>query len=471
MSDPAPRRSWSERGLDRAVARATPFLSPGEEPQAAAILQRGLKPLVALVAMGLGAGLFVPGLTSPDSLIPDPVRWYVGLPLYLLGALALAVPGQALVVLSAGTAYVISRRPLPGMAERLLADAPLATIEIDLERGVATVGGHRLWALVWRSSSLHALAAAAGRPGPAQSSPEARPTRKRRRRSMLALAALAAVAAMIAVGLVLDAAIETDAEAIERVLTDYRAGLFDGSGETVCLALEERARDELVEEAAARLTEQPSSCQRAVELGAERLPEAVRARGAAPPAILDIDVRGDEATAKVGAPFAFHRIPLSRRAGRWRVATLRAPAFVRDAPQDDPPTAAEFAARAELVCFNNARGFLPAAARLALAPPPSAGPGAARTFARALSELSGFDRSLARDLSALTPPAGAGEQVERVAAALRAYADAREELADVAARQDPATIERAAGALVRRRQALQAAAQEAGLVSPLANCL
>lgn len=468
MSNPARRRSWRERLLERAVARATRFLAPGEQPQAAAILQRGLKPFFAFLTMGVGAGLFVPALTSPDSSIPDPLHWYIGLPLYLLGVLALAIPGQALVVLTGGTAYVISRRPFPGVRERLLTDAPLDTVEIDLERGVATVAGHRLWRLVGRSSSLHGLAAAAGRPGPTPGVAGARPKRRRRRRGAWALAAVGAV---IAVGLVLDAVIETDAEAIERVLTGYRSDLFDGRGDATCAALGERARAELVEEATARQTERPPNCERAVERGAELLPEAIRARGPTPPAILDIDVREEEATAKIGAPFAFQRIPLSREAGRWRLATLRAPAFVRDAAEEDLPTAADFAARAELVCFNNSRGFLPVAARFALAPPPSEGPAAARTIARALVQLSDFDRSLARNLSALTPPAGAGEQVERVAETLRTYADAREALAAVATRRDPATIEREAAALARPKQAVQTAAQDAGLAPALADCV
>lgn len=82
-----PRRTKTpssyERTLGRAVSRASHLLEPDEEVEAAAIVQRGLKPLYMVVLMSLGGGLFFPGLTSPESLVvPDAVRWYVGLPLF-----------------------------------------------------------------------------------------------------------------------------------------------------------------------------------------------------------------------------------------------------------------------------------------------------------------------------------------------------------------------------------------------------
>ncbi len=455
----SPRTGAYERARARAVARARDLVDAEEQVEAAAILQRGLRPRYALVLMSLGAGLFVPGLTSPESLVPDAVRWFVALPLFVAGALAMAIPGQALLILTAGTAYVVSRPPLPGLRARLIADCPASVLEVDLERGLVTLAERRLWALAGQASSLRPLAGAVGDPSPAP---------RRRRWWLIGVAGAAIVAALVA-----DAAIETDAEEIERVIAQYNDDLVRGRGEEACAALTARARAELVEEATARLAQplEPPTCREGVEAVADRLSDSVRDRQARTPAILDVEVEGDRASAQVGASFAYQRIPLARDTGGWKLATVQAVAVVNDAPADDPPSPADFAARVEAQCKNSVRRFVPAAARLVASPDPTTDRQAAEPVAGLLGELSGADRILADDLSSLTPPADAQDELRRVVEGLRNVARVRDRLAEAITAGGASAVEQAGDSAGNAQRSYRDAAVDANLEIALGDCL
>ncbi len=293
-------------GLARALARVAHLLDPDEEVEAAAILQRGRKPLRAFVLMGVGAAIFTPALTSPELLAPDAIRWYVGVPIFVAGALLNAIPGQALLILTAGTAYVISRPALPGMRPRRLGAAPADTLELDPEHGIATVAGQRLWALPFNRSSLRVLAAAGPGPTPA----DADPTPRTLRRRGVQIAGVIGVA--IAIGLALDAAIETDAEEIERVILEYNNGVAGGDGEAACAALTRRAREEVVVDATAALFRpvEPPTCPRAVESVADQSRDAVSVPEVGEVPVVGIEVEGDRAQPFVSAsPSPISRFP------------------------------------------------------------------------------------------------------------------------------------------------------------------
>lgn len=457
-----------ERVLGRAVSRARFLLEPEEEIEASAIVQRGVKPRYALVLIGLGAGLLAPALTSSDDLIPDAVRWYLGLPLLVAGMLLMAIPGQALLLLTAGTAYLVSRPPLPWLRPRLLADAPARALEVDLERGCATVAGHRLWAPGGRASLLRDLAIAAHGSVPAHAA-TGRLLAFRRRGALVA----AVLGAAVVVALVLDAAIETDGEEIERVLNEYNDGLERGRGEEACGALTARAGRELVREATARLARaiEPPTCRRAVESLSDGLPAGGPNRRRGPPNILETEIEGDRASVRVGASFAYERIPFSRERDGWKLATVQAPAVVDDTPTDDPPTSADFAVRVEGTCQNSARDFVPAAARLVATPDPSADPRAAQPVAGLLRELSRVDEALADALSSLTPASATEDEVRRTIEALRRFAGARGDLADAVEAGDSDATAQAFRLVGRAQQTYRSAVSEAGLEIALGDCV
>lgn len=455
-----------ERALARVVSDARYLLEAGEAVEAAAIVQRGIKPRYALLAMALGAGLFASGLSSPDSPVPDAVSGFVALPLFVAGALLMAIPGQALLLLTAGTAFVVSRPPLPWLRPRLLVDAPARALAVDLERGLATVAGHRLWALAGRTSTLRELAAGSsgGAPGPATSMP----VRLHRRGALLA----GLLGGAIVATLVLTAFIESDAEEIERVITEYNGDLFRGRGEEACSALTPEAQRELIEEATAKLGRlpKPRTCPTAVEIGAERLNEARRDREPGSPNILEIEVEGARASVRVGAAFAYERLPMTREPSGWKQASVRAAAVVRDAPPDDPPSLVDFAARVEGTCRNVARIAVPVSARLVTSPAPSTSSDA-RALADLFEELARADQELARDLASLTPPRGGKEDVQLILDALRRFGDAREELAETLTAGASDGSGRSAESATRARESYGTAAREAGLEQALGDCL
>jgi len=467
MTDPGREPSRIYRwGVARALPRVRHLLDPEEEVQAAAILQRGLKPLRAFVLMGVGAAIFTPALTSPELLVPDAVRWYVGIPIFVAGALLNAIPGQALLVLTAGTAYVISRPALPGMRPRRLGMAPADTLELDLERGIATVAGQRLWALPFNRSSLRALTA--GGPG---SPPPAQAPRGAARRWGARLAAL--IGLLIVLGVVLDALIETDAEEIERVILEYNNGVARGDGEAACAALTRRARAEVVVDATAALFRpvEPPTCRRAVESVADQSRDAVSVPEVGEVPVVGIEVEGDRATARVGLPFAFQPIPMIRTGEGWRRVTIRTAAVVRDAPADDPPSATDFAVRAEGLCRNGRLRYVPPAARLVALPDPVAEPDVARPVADLLEEISSGDRMLAAELSLLTPPPGMRADVQRIVGTLRTVADVRDAYAAALVAGRPEAITRVGRSVEQARTRTLAAARDAGLERTLGSCL
>lgn len=254
------------------------------------------------------------------------MRLFVGLPLFVAGTAWMAWAGQAVVILTAAAAYVVSSASLPGREPRLLASAPLAEVRIDAKRGVCGVGSERLWPLPLRPAPLRELA----RLVPGATEPAAAPASRGRRRRWLIV--LGVVVGLLVVLVVIGAVTETDEEKIEETILGYNEALVDGDGEALCARLTNRAREQVVEAttAAVGAPPDPPDCATAVEAVHERNRGVVRRVG--PEVILEIEVQGEHAIARAGAPFAYQALPLLAEDGEWRLADLREPWVIRDAP-------------------------------------------------------------------------------------------------------------------------------------------
>jgi hypothetical protein len=445
-----------DRRLERAVTRARPLLEPDEEVRGAAVAQRRVRPLYPLLMIGLGGGIFVPGITAPDSALPEAVRLFVGLPLFVAGIALMAWAGQAVVLVTGGAVYVVSAAAFPGQPPRLLAGVPLTQAEVDPARGVAAVGSERLWALPFRRRSFLELAALLPGGRAAVQEPP------RHRRWLIGVAA--GLGILLAVLVVIGAVTETDEEQIEETVVAYNKALVEGDGESACERLTARARRQVVEAAtsAVGMPPDPPECVAAVESVFEN------AGGAVPEVssnvVLDVEVRDERATAKAGAPFAHQTLPLVKEDGDWRLADLRRPWTMRDAPASDPPEPVEFAVRAQAVCANVARLAIPVSARLVRAADPQGDP------AGQLHQLARLDRQLAERLAGLTPPAGDAIDLGPILAGLREVADVREGVADAFESGDEREVRRLSSRFEPARRRLVESVRQAGLANALAVC-
>ena len=458
MSGASTPQGLYRRQLARALERARPLLEPGEEVRGAGLAQRRVSPIYPLLMMGVGAGIFVPGISSPDAALPEAVRLYVGLPLFAAGTALMAWAGQAVVIVTDAAAYVVASASFPGQAPHLVARAPLTDVRVDPERGVSGVGSERLWPLPFRRGSLRDLARLVPEAPRLSAEGTARPRRRRW------LIALAAVIGLFGVLVVIGALTETDEEKIEQAVVSYNEALVGGDGEAACAQLTARAREQVVEAATSSLgvPPDPPDCATAVE--------AVhgRAGGAAPrvnpEVVTEVEVQGDRATARSGAPFAYQLLPLVAEEGDWRLANLRAPWVIRDAPASDPPDASEFAARAHAVCADVSYRAIPVSARVLSGPARSGDPvGPLRTLAR-------LDRKVADGLADLTPPAGGRPDLTPALQAWREIAAVREGLADAFEANDDGEVERWSRRFEPARRELRRAVGDAGLTGPLSPC-
>lgn len=450
------RRGLYDRQVERAVERARPLLEPDEEVRGAALAQRRVRPLYPLLMLGLGAGIFFPGITAPDSALPEAVRLFVGLPLFLAGAVLMAWAGQAVVILTGGAVYVVSTAAFPGQAPRLLADVPLTQVELDPARGVAAVGSERLWPLPFRPRSLVELAALLPGGRAAVQEPP-----RRRRRWLIGVAA--GLGILLAVLVVIGAVTETDEEQIEETVAAYNEGLAEGDGQAACSQLTARARRQVVEAAtsAVGMPPDPPECAAALEAVFENAGGAVPEGGSN--VLLDVEVRDERATAKAGAPFAHQTLPLVKEDGEWRLADLRRPWTMRDAPASDPPEPVEFAVRAQAVCANVSRLAIPVSARLVSAADTRGDP------AGQLRQLARLDEKLADRLAGLTPPTE-GIELEPILDALREIADVRDGVADAFESGDDREVRRLSSRFEPARRRLVEAVRQAGLATALAVC-
>jgi hypothetical protein len=423
----------------------------------AALAQRRVRPLYPLLMIGLGAGIFVPGITSPDNALPEAVRLYVGLPLFVAGIALMAWAGQAVVLVTGGAVYVVSAAAFPGQAPRLLASAPLTQVDLDPARGVAAVGSERLWPLPFRRRSLLELAALLPDGRASVQEPP-----RRRRRWLIGVAA--GLGILFAVLVVIGAVTETDEEQIEETVAGYNRALAEGEGESACERLTARARRQVVEAATSAVgtPPDPPQCAAAVEAVFENAGGAVP--DANPNVLLDVEVRDERATAKAGAPFAYQTLPLVKEDGGWRLADLRRPWTMRDAPASDPPEPVEFAVRAQAVCANVSRLAIPVSARLVSAADPQGDP------AGQLRQLARLDEELAERLAGLTPPAGDAIDLEPILDALREIADLREGVADAFESRDDREVRRLVSRFEPARRKLVEAVRQAGLANALAVC-
>jgi hypothetical protein len=457
MSPPPASRGFYDRQVERAVARARPLLEPDEEVRGAAPAGRRVRPLYPLLMIGLGAGIFVPGITAPDSALPEAVRLFAGLPLFVAGIALMTWAGQALVIVTGGAVYVVASAVLPGRPPRLVASAPLAKVEVDGTRGVAAVGSERLWPLPFRRRSLLALAALLPGGPPVTGEPP------RRRRRLIGIAA--GLGILLAVLAVIGAVTETDEEQIEEAVAAYNEGLTEGDGETACAQLTARARRQVVEAATSALgmPPEPPDCAAAVRAVVENAGGRVQEVNSN--ALLDVEVRDGLATAKAGAPFAHQTLPLVAEDGEWRLADLRRPWTVRDAPASDPPEPVEFAVRAQAVCANVARLAIPVSARLVAGADPQAGVQAGQ-----LRQLARLDAELADRLAGLTLPAGGTVDLEPTLEALREVAELRGGVADAFESGDERELQRLSSEFEPARRRLVEAVRQAGLANALAVC-
>jgi hypothetical protein len=207
----------------------------------------------------------------------------------------------------------------------------------------------------------------------------------------------------------------------------------------------------------------PPECEAAVEALFER-PRGPVAQ-ANPDVLMDVEVQDERATATAGAPFAYQTLPLVADDGDWRLADVRAPWTMRDAPASDPPDRLEFAVRAQAVCANVARLAIPVSAGLLRQADPQEGdPGTP------LRELAGYDRELADRLAGLTPPAGDGIDLAPVLAGLRQVAEAREAIADAFESGDDREVRRLLPRFQPTRRKLIRSVRRAGLGAALSLC-
>ena len=453
------REQRRARRLERIDRRLRPLIGPTEHVRAAASLYRRIRPLYPLLVMSLGVTIAPSLLGSDDSGIPQVVGLAVGVPLAVLGLGVLSYTGPVIVAVSGGAVYIA--RP---NGSRLLVDAPLSALTVDLQRGCVDVGKERLWPAPGQRSSLHQLAKAAEVPdaGSATVVPEAPGGRKKRRIMMWAAAALAALIAGLAI---IGVVVESDEDAIEARLAEYGASVRAGEGDEACAQLTPAASAELLETAAAFSlgSSPPATCVAAV---ATLAPQTRASGPSGNPPVLEVETDGDRAVAQVGAPFAYQRIPFERDGDEWRIASTLGPAVLRDAPADEPPSALDYGVRLQALCANNLRRYVPLGLRLGRSTDRG------RLTAGSVDSLRSLgrqDRLLADELLSLTPARGA--RTELVADALRDFAGARDRLAVAVASGDQDAAARASEATGRAQQAVVAAATEAGLTRFLGGCI
>ena len=453
------RQQRRERRLGRVARRLEPLIGAGEHVRTFVPLYRRVRPLYPLLVMSLGVAIAPSVLGSDESAVPEWVRLAVGVPMIMVGLGVLSLTGPVILALSEGTVYIARRN-----GSRLIADAPLSALRVDLHRGRVEVGKERLWPPPGRRSSLRQLADAAEavHPGGAAVVPETG-DRRTRRRIVARIAAIVAVllGALVVIGIVA----ESDEDAIEERIAAYGTSVRAGRAAEACEQLTARARAELVETATAfSIGSSPAAtCAEAVETLA---PRAGASGPSGSPPVLGVRIAGDRAVARVGAPFAYQRIPLERDGGEWRIGSTRAPAVLRDAPADEPPSTVEYGVRLQAICLNNLRRYVPVGLRLV-----DSTEGGRLTAASVglLRTLGRQDRALADELLSLTPAPGA--RIELVADALRDFARGRDRLASGVAGRDREAAARASEATGRAQQAVPAAAAEAGLERFLGGCL
>jgi len=453
------RRRARERTLRRLTRRMEPLMGPDEQGLAAAVLFQRVKPLYPLLLAGLGFGIAEPLWGAGDSAIPTTVSLALGVPLAVAGLGVMSLTGPLILVLSEGTVYVARSN-----ASRLLADAPVGALRVDLDHGRVQIGGLRLWPSPGRRSSLCELAEAADEQQlGAVVIPQS--GHRRRRRRILATAG-GLVCVLIAVLVAIGIAHGSDDAEIRRTVADYGAAVREGRAADACAALTAGARAEEIATTTAfdiggRRT---TTCAGAVS---RQLAGTARGRTAKRnPPLQEVEINGDHARVRVGAPFAYQTIPLEH-ADRWRIASILGPAVVHDAPADKPPSAPDYAIRIGAVCINSSRRYVPVALRL----DNSLGQGGRLTAASVepLKALVRQDRALAAELMALTPARGA--RIEVLANALRGRAGVRGRLARAAAGGDPDTLSRATEAMGRAQQATLQAVPRSKLQNSLVGCV